>query len=74
MFESKLNKGKNGGYAPLNGQGIVPIENSQPTVSGGTYSGGSLTLNRIDGSNVEITGFNSGSAGNGGPISVYGTT
>ena len=28
MFESKLNKGKNGGYAGLDGQGKLLIENS----------------------------------------------
>jgi hypothetical protein len=29
MFESKLNRGKSGGYAPLNNFGKIPVENSQ---------------------------------------------
>jgi len=33
MFESKLNRGKAGGYAPLDGTGKVPLDKLPPIQS-----------------------------------------
>jgi hypothetical protein len=56
MFESRLNKGKSNGYAPLDSTGKIPLQNIS-TVTGGTYVSGTTTLNLSDGSNIEITGY-----------------
>lgn len=55
MFESKLNRGKAGGYAPLDGTGKVPLDKLPPIQS--TIDTGSLVTNSQTGS-FATTGSN----------------
>lgn len=71
MFESKLNKGKSGGYAPLDNQGKLPQEHllitgfstSDIFVTGGTYSSGTTVFTNNTGGTFSVTGFTFGSGG-----------
>jgi hypothetical protein len=56
MFESKLNKGKANGYAALDGNVRVPIENSY-VITGGTYASGTTTLNLSNGTSIVLNGY-----------------
>lgn len=54
MFESKLNKGKPGGYPSLNSENKVSIENSQPIITGVTYTGNTIIMDKSDSSEFVV--------------------